>query len=80
MSSNKAPHMNCRQACVPICNDGTPVCDAQNKQACDLKQQQAQQCEDSAYDKVSEHFADMGQSWTPIFVIGSLFILYGIIS
>lgn len=80
MSSNKAPPMNCTQVCTPICSDGTPACDAQNKQACDLQKQKAQACEDSAYDKVSEQFVDVGQSWTPLFVIGSLFILYGIVS
>jgi hypothetical protein len=75
--------MNCSRVCTPICNNGTPACDIQNKQACDLTKQQVQSCEDAAYDKVantSEGFRDMGFSFIPLFVIGSLSIIYGIVS
>jgi len=71
--------MNCNKPCTPVCNTGTPTCDAQNKQACDLQRQKAQACEDKAYDKIGESFVNMGQSWTTLFVVGALFVLYGIV-
>ena len=73
--------MNCNKPCTPVCNTGTTACDDQNKQACDLAKQQAQSCEDAAYDKPAETFIDMAASlsWTPLFVVGSLFVIYGII-
>jgi len=76
-----APPMNCKKPCTPVCNTGTSACDAQNKQACDLAKQQAQSCEDAAYDAPAETFLDMAApfSWTPLFVIGGLFVVYGII-
>jgi hypothetical protein len=83
--TSKPPPMNCSRACTPVCNNGTPACDIQNKQACDLTKQQVQSCEDAAYDRrptesSTESFMDMSLSFIPLFVIGALSIIYGIIS
>ena len=79
--SSNPPAINCNRPCTPVCNTGTSACDAQNKQACDLAKQQAQACEDAAYDAPAETFVNMAApfSWAPLFVIGSLFVIYGII-
>jgi hypothetical protein len=76
---SSAPPMNCKRECKPICNTGTSTCDAQNEQACALTQQQVQSCEDAAYDKPAETFVDMTHSWIPLFVVGTLFIIYGVV-